>query len=130
MGSAKDKRKAKAKVTKKPGAHIKRPSGRSGWLKYNEARKAAKAADLSSNQPSEKQGRLIEHDIARLETIPTKSVHTQTDGARTGMGHEEQKHDEADEEGYEGDVDDRKKNWSRNLFDEAVSPDTAASETR
>lgn len=123
MGSAKEKNKTKATlVMKRPGAQMKRPSGKSGWLKYNEARKAAKALDLSSNQSSEKQGRLIEHDIARLETIEKKSVYTQTDG--DGMENVEQQLDDKDDQGYDGDVDDRRKNWSVNLLDEAVSPDT------
>lgn len=95
----------------------KRPSGKSGWAKTNEARKAAAMAAAKPSKPEVKKspGRVVQHEVTRLEiacsTDARKSVGTQTDA----------KLDEGHDEGYDGDCDDRLKNWSRNLFDERQS---------
>eukprot|EP00435_Cladocopium_sp_Y103_P035918 s1668_g9.t1 len=103
----------KDKPRKKDAAGKKRPSGKSGWLKYNQARKAAQAGALASATVS-KRRRLIQHDIVRVER-KKRTVATQTDGAFLGCKESVSKPemsrnegvDSEDSSGYDGDIDDR-----------------------
>eukprot|EP00435_Cladocopium_sp_Y103_P069302 s280_g33.t1 len=58
MGRGKDQ------PRKKDAAGKKRPSGKSAWLKYNQARKTAQAGAVAS-APVSKRRRLIQHDIVK-----------------------------------------------------------------
>lgn len=77
------------------------------------------AAAPSRPELQKSPGRVIHHDVTRLELAEcpaTKSVGTQTEGPL-----------EECDEGYEGDLDDRRKNWSMNLFDECRSHESSDS---